>query len=79
MLDLTRDIQPQAFRVVISNFSEISLLIEGVHNGIVQRVLGLPLIDAEIRSLLTATTMMGSATHPPIPSFVSRPAIVAAH
>lgn len=51
-LDLARDAQPQALRVVVSNFSEISLLIEGVHTGLVQRILGVPLMEAEVRALL---------------------------
>jgi ActR/RegA family two-component response regulator len=52
-LDLARESHPQALRVVVSNFSDISLLIEGVHNGLVQRILGMPLVDAELRALLT--------------------------
>jgi ActR/RegA family two-component response regulator len=51
-LDLAREAHPQALRVVVSNFSDISLLIEGVHNALVQRILGMPLEEAELRAVL---------------------------
>jgi ActR/RegA family two-component response regulator len=54
ILDRARDVQPQAQRVVVSNFSEIALLIEGVHSGLVQRVLGFPIAEAEVRALLSS-------------------------
>jgi ActR/RegA family two-component response regulator len=54
ILDRVRDHQPQALRVVVSNFSEIALLIEGVHSGLVQRIVGVPLADAEVRALLSS-------------------------
>jgi ActR/RegA family two-component response regulator len=79
VLDLARDVQPQALRVVVSNFSEIALLIEGVHNGLVQRILGSPIADAEVRTLLSAGTK-SSAPFPPLqmPHLAARASMAAA-
>ncbi|HTL28609.1 MAG TPA: hypothetical protein VL282_05300 [Tepidisphaeraceae bacterium] len=64
VLELARALQPRALRIMVSNFSEIAALIEGVHSGLIQRVLGTPLSEAEVCSVLAAS---GPASNPLAP------------
>jgi ActR/RegA family two-component response regulator len=78
VLDLARQLQPHALRIVASNFADIALLIEGVHNGLVQRILGLPLGDAEVRSLLDRIPgTVGPQAHPLMHASASQPVVAA--
>lgn len=77
VLELTRSLQPYALRIMASNFDEISAVIEGVHNGLVQRVLGLPFTEAEVRGLFTSAGPIAPAPiqRSPIPVSSLRPSV----
>ena len=69
ILELTRSLQSQALRIMASNFDEISTVVEGVHNGLVQRVLGIPFTEADVRALFSGGAPSGPARAAIAPAF----------
>jgi DNA-binding NtrC family response regulator len=52
MLQVAQKVRPEARRILIANYSELALFVEGLHSGAIQRTISKPIDAGELLSLV---------------------------
>jgi DNA-binding NtrC family response regulator len=52
MLQAAQKVRPEARRILIANYSDLALFVEGLHSGAVQRTISRPIDAGELLSLV---------------------------